>query len=341
MKSVSRFAFVVGVAWLLTALLPARADDQAGGGLALLTRAQQLEDLRADGAVPFVLRAQIKATSGKQRADGTYSLTWLDANRWHEELVLGGFRRIRDGVEGGYLQVRNSDSPQEVIFRVDQTLDITKAMQLNPEAQARDVRRRKIGGAVLACVGFRSRDSLEKDLCFDPMSGLLVRSKLKCPGWETDCTVDYAGNVELGDRRFPSQIRSRSPDELSIEITVASLKAFSGSAASLPVADPARSEFWRACRDEIPAKAVNVPPLVAFVKADNRWRKPSVVLLYARIEPDGTVSYVTLLAPDLLQFESAARDAATWWKFKPAMCSAEPVRIETLIAVTFGVGGPP
>jgi hypothetical protein len=341
MKSVSRFAFVAGVAWLLMALLPARADDQAGGAPALLARAQQLEDLRADGAVPFVLHAQIKATRGKQRVDGTYSLTWLDANRWHEELVLADFRRIRDGVEGGYLQVRNSDSPQEVIFRVDQTLDITKAMQLSPEAQARDVRRHKIGGAVLACVEFRSRDSMEKDLCFDPMSGLLVRSKLKCPGWETDCTVDYAGSVELGDRRFPSQIRSRSPDELSIEITVASLKAFSGSAVSLPVADPARSEFWRACRDEIPAKAVNIPPLVVFVKANNRWGELSVVLLYARIEPDGTVSHVTLLTPDLWQFESAARDAATGWKFEPAMCSAEPVRIETLIAVTFGVGGPP
>jgi len=341
MKSVSRFAFVVGVAWLLIALLPARADDQAGGALALLTRAQQLEDLRADGAAPFVLRAQIKVTRGKQRTDGTYNLTWLDANRWHEELLVGDFRRIRDGVEGGYLQVRNSDAPQEVIFRVDQTLDITKAMQLTPGAQARDVRRRKIRGTFLACVELRRGGSLEKDMCFDPTSGLLVHSKLNCPGWETACTVDYAGSVELGDRRFPSQIRSRSPDELSIEITVDSLKAFSGSVASLPVADPARSEFWHACRDEIPAKAVNVPPLVIFVKDSNLWRQVGVALLYARIEPDGTVSHVRLLAPDVLQFQSAARNAATRWEFKPAMCSAEPVRIETLIAVTFGVGGPP
>jgi hypothetical protein len=81
--------------------------------------------------------------------------------------------------------------------------------------------------------------------------------------------------------------------------------------------------------------------IVVIVKANNRWPKPTVVLLYARIEPDGTVSHVTILTPDLLQFESAARNAAASWTFKPAMCSAEPVRIETLIAVTFAVGGPP
>jgi hypothetical protein len=261
MKSVSRFAFVVGVAWLLIALLPARADDQAGGAVALLARGQQLEDLRADGAVPFDLRAQIKATNGKRRVDGTYSLTWLDANRWHEELLVGDSRRIRDGVEAGYLQIRNPDSSQEeVVFRVDQALDVAKAMYLSSEARARDVPRRKIRGAVLACVEFRRGRSLEKDVCLDPTSGLLVRSKLQCPGWETDCIVDYEGSVEVGDRRFPSQIRSRSPDELSIEITVTSLKPFSGSVASLPVADPARSEFWRTCGDEIPPKGVNVPP---------------------------------------------------------------------------------
>ena len=338
MKSVSRFAFVLGAA-LLMSLPPARADDHAGGAPALLARAHQLEDIRADGAMPFVLRAQIKATHGKQRADGTYNLTWLDPNRWHEELFMGDFRRIRDGVEGGYLQVPNSEPQREVIFRVDQMLDITKAMQLNPKAQAGDVRRRKIHGAVLACVELRGGSSLEKEACFDPTSALLVHSKLKCPGWETDCTVDYAGSVELGDRKFPLQIRSQSPDELSIEVTVTSLKTLSGSAASLPAADPARSEFWRACRDEIPAKAVNVPPLVIIVKDRDLWRPVGVALLYARIEPDGTVSHVKLLAPDVLQFQSAARNAATGWEFKPAMCSAEPVRIESLIAVTFGVGG--
>ncbi len=350
MNSVSRFAFAVGVIWLLMPLLPAGANDQAGEPLAMIARARQLEDLRADGAVPFALLAQIKATKRKQENDGTYSLTWVNANRWHEELLLGGFRRIRDGVEGGYRQVRNSDSSPVVIFRVDETLDIAKAMLLSPEAQARNVRRRKIGSGFLSCVELRREEFVEnKELCFDPSSGLLVHSEHNCLGLETVCTLDYAGSIDLGDRRFPSQIRSRSPsdsgyavDELSVEITVDSLKAFSGSAASLPVADPARSEFWRACRDEIPAKAVNVLPLVFFDKAMRGHKSTvGVLLVDIRIEPDGTVSRVTPLAAGFLQFESVATDEASSWRFKPAMCSGAPVGIETLISVTSGVGGPP
>jgi hypothetical protein len=325
------------------ALLPARADGQAVESLSMIARARQLEDLRADGAMPFVLLAQIKATKGKQESHGTYSLTWVNANRWHEELLLDGFSRIRDGVDGGYRQVRNSNSSPVVIFRVDETLDIAKAMQLSPEAEARNARRRKIGSGALSCVELRHEEFVEnKELCFDPTSGLLVHSEHNCLGLETVCILDYADSVELGDRRFPSQIRSRSPDEISIEITVASLKAFSGSVASLPVADPARSEFWRACRDEIPAKAVNVPPLVFFDKT-KRGHEPQtgVLLVDTRIEPDGTVSRVTPLVAGLVQFENAATGEASSWKFKPAMCSGAPVRVETLISVTYGVGGPP
>jgi hypothetical protein len=32
-------------------------------------------------------------------------LIWVSENRWHEELTVNGFKRIRDGAEGGYRQV--------------------------------------------------------------------------------------------------------------------------------------------------------------------------------------------------------------------------------------------
>jgi hypothetical protein len=94
-----RFALIAVATSLLCPTLPTRADYGAADPAAMLKLAAKLEDLRADGAQPLTLHARIAGKLGQQDLSGTYQLTWMSENRWHEELTLNGLKRVRDGAE--------------------------------------------------------------------------------------------------------------------------------------------------------------------------------------------------------------------------------------------------
>src|ERR1022692_4699789 len=91
-------------------------DERAVASLAILDRARTLEDLRADGSSPFVLHPRLKITSPQGQAEGSYLLFWVSKNRWHEEVHFGDFSRARDGVSGGYRQIRNFEYEPQVAW---------------------------------------------------------------------------------------------------------------------------------------------------------------------------------------------------------------------------------
>src|SRR5208283_909698 len=136
MKRVLQIVLLAGEAFFLAGLLPIWADDQPGDPLFMIARAKQLEELRSYTTVPFVLEAKLEATSGKKELAGEYKLIWWKSDRWQEVVALADFRRTRDGVSDGYWQARTGEYQPQIIFDLDEVLDVTSILQLDPREAA-------------------------------------------------------------------------------------------------------------------------------------------------------------------------------------------------------------
>jgi Gram-negative bacterial TonB protein C-terminal len=337
MKPICRTVFLASAASLVVGAIPIRAANQPVESLEILNRARRLEELRTESGVPLLLRAQIKSSFDKREVPGQYELTWWGPNDWHEAVVLGDFRRFREGVIGGYRQVRTWEYEPQVIFDLDKILDVGSILQIGPRESVRKARKRKIAGVTLTCVEIDEKSGVARDLCFDPGTGLLVHAELQPgPGGASERRpiVDYSHAIPLSDKKFPSKVRIQRGKEFWMEVSQASLQELSGKPDPTPFVDPKDSELWQSCRDSVPAelKGAVQPTYPEDAKFEHQG---GVVSFYARIEADGTISHLKTLQTPSASLERAARNAVQLWTYKPPSCQGTPVRAETLIDVSF------
>ena len=320
---------------VFTQVLPIFAGDQPVDSIAILAQARKLEELRMDPASPFLLDATIQAHFVKGTITGQYAISWWAANRWREVLTLADFQRIRDGVDGGYRQVRPWDYQPQVIFDIDKVFDVSAILELAPKETAKKVRKRKIAGVELSCIEIASKVRSTRDLCFDPATGVLVHAELS-PINTTEGTrfiVDYSGFIPLGERKFASKVTLTRPDGFSMEVSISRLEAISGASSPAPAVDP-HSEFWQACEVGIPAELVNQPP-PSYPSDSKQKHEQGIVSVYARVETDGTLSHLKSLRSPSASLEQATLQAVGRWKYSPRTCEGLPVKEETIIDVTY------
>lgn len=328
-------ALVAVATSLLGPGLSARSTDKTIDSNAILERVRTLEDVKSEGSGPFVLRARLQWTDGKSKVEGAYSLTWLERNRWHEELQLGQFSRVRDGSDGGYWETRSWDYEPRAIFDLDQLLGVAALAKLGPKESARKVHGRKIAGADLSCVEIRFKDLRRRELCVDPATGLLVHAEVPDVGIP-EASLDYADPFIAGEKRFPSRMTLQRAGESAAGVTVESMGVPSGGT-SLPAADPSRSEFWETCEDAIPPELAKFGHPV-YPQASKARHESGNVTLYARIEADGTVDHLKVLSAPSPDLGNAASIAVAAWKYKPRMCGDTPQRTEMAITILFTIG---
>jgi TonB family protein len=333
-----RWCTTVWLALMLGASLlsagPAKCgDEKAAASLALLDRARTLEDLRADGSSPFVLHARMKYTNPKGQADGSYLLIWLSKNRWHEEVHFGDFSRVRDGVDGGYRQIRALDYDPQVIWDLAEMVDVEALTRLLLKESAEKPRNRKIDGRTLSCVEIRSADIKQKELCFDAATGLLAHATIARITGEQE--IDYTQEAVIGTKQFPREMKSQRKGGFALELTVSDLTPASEST-PLPVPDPARSEFWARCTDGTPLE-ITYKGLPHYPEISKRRGDEGRVIIYARFGADGTVSHLQLLSSPSPELGQAGMDAVAQIRFTPATCAGMPIRTEFLTGVVFAL----
>jgi TonB family protein len=325
--------------FLVTTFSSSRASDQSSDAAALLANARKLEDLQSEPLAPLVIKAQLSAAFSKGTVAGEYTLTWWAPNRWNELLTLADFRRAREGVTGGYTQVRSLDYQPPIIFDVDKVFDVPSLLRLSPEESLKKIHKRKIDGVELSCVPVYLKDYQNRELCFDPSNGLLVHAEVKPYGTREDArhSIDYAAFKSLGDRRFPSKMSVSRHDGYSIDVLVTQLDPLGAPLAAAAAVDP-RSELWQDCRDAIPSEiAQQTPP--TYPQESKQRHEQGVVTVYAWIEADGSVSHLKTLQVSYPALAQATVDAVGRWKYKPRTCGDIPVREEKIIQISYTLGG--
>jgi len=192
----------------------------------ILERARKLEGI-SDSGTPFLMQATIKAAIGEKEFTGEYKLNWSGPHRWREILVLADFRRIRYGVDDGYRQLRSLEYQPEVIFDLDKMLGVDSMLRIGPRETAREVRTRRIDGVALSCIEIGGKNIVDRELCFDPATGLLVRANLDpqaAPAAADVPIVDYFGTLIFSDKKFPSRVRIRRGRGFSMELAIDKLE---------------------------------------------------------------------------------------------------------------------
>ncbi|MGO9640159.1 MAG: energy transducer TonB [Candidatus Acidiferrales bacterium] len=336
MKRILQFVLLASEVLLLAGLLPIWADDQPGDPSVMFARARQLEELRSDTTVPFVLEARLKATSRKKELTGEYKLIWWKPDRWQEVVALADFRRTRDGVSDGYWQARTTEYQPQVIFDLDKVLDVASILQLDPREAIGQAKKRKVAGVELSCAETRVQNHVNKHFCFDPATNFLSHVELPSNGMPGSVrpSVDYSGLVALGEKKFPSRVTIKRDVGFSLEVSVNRLEPTTANPPPVPAAYPNQFEFWPDCREA--AREEMAQTVQPDYPGDSRSRREQgVESFYARIEPDGTVSHLTTLQSAWPALERAAREAIRKWKYKPRFCHGTPVRGETIIDVSF------
>ena len=291
----------------------------------IFLRGAELSDLRAESTQAFELHAHIEiiGTNGKSQ-DGTYLLLWASRNRWHEEINLAGYRRIRFGDVGKYWQVRNTDYEFEAIHELDEMLRFVSSLRRLSEPRGR-IKHNKLEGKPISCV-----ESSSAEFCFDDSEGTLIREQWRGGKFSARSYENYKS---FGMVRFPQTIRTFGGGKPIITFAVDTLVPLPQIAASV-FAPPARAESWETCsKPTFPLLTNRELPRYPMIQI------AGTVKLYGVIAPDGTLQNLKVLDSPNSDLSASAVEAVQRWRFQPATCSDTPLRTETEIDVRFDKSG--
>jgi TonB family protein len=200
---------------------------------------------------------------------------------------------------------------------------------LYSDEQVLKVHDQKKGGVKRRCV-IAKRDVFQRTLCFDDR-GLLTWVEV------TDTKIhhrfEYSDYDKFGERQFPHSMRVLENKRSVREARVEDLSVL---AAEKPgfFAHSQDAQRISGCDSPEPEKVVKkVPPhypseaRAAYVQGTN--------LMYVMVAEDGTVSNVRVLQTAGAALDDASVFALKQWTYRPAMCGANPVPIETEGSISY------
>lgn len=325
-----RYKILLAALMLLLASV-AFANKKKDEAAALINRAKQLSDIRADGSPPFQLRAESKITEvDGSSVDGEYTEIWLSKAQWRRDIVFGNFRRT-EVAAGRKLWTADSDTkPPDHLDDVLRLLDIRK---IEPTMTTLEkVKDQQVGTTDARCLEFAAY-TRSYDLCFDRTSGALV-ADMK-PSLEQsnsrEVVCSYTNYQKFGERVFA---RSYECDEDGRATVVARILELSEN----PDRPPAAFAPPDGAKESVNCFGATQQPTVLYQegpKAPPGAKGDTVVMLNFIVGVDGLAHDPKVTsAPNGVLDDSALR-ALKRWRFHPATCDGQPIAAPLAIVVTF------
>jgi len=339
---------VVALVWLAGPASGA-ADDAEQRGLALATRAAQLQELRSADSPPFRLHAHVKLLGlvvGTR--EGDYTLTFGSPEQWSERISFPGYEETNGVWEGKHWRKRSSVDRPYRFLEVMHLLDVGRHVRIPAASHVLKLSQRQTAGQQDLCIeAAPTRDVWERErentaaigelaqrkdikytLCFEGASGALREAEYALPLPR----FVYEGSVPLGNKAFPERLRCFEGKDLVVDASVDLLSPIeSFNAAS--VAPPAGATSWPVC------DAASPPRLLAKSEADNTHAKANrvfgTVVFYAEVGIDGSLHDLTSVQARGAALVGGVQDAVANWRYAPAECRGTPVPFDIYLAYTF------
>jgi hypothetical protein len=290
-----------------------------------------------EGTPKLALRSDLQVPTGRGGwATAQYAFSWASPSQWREEIKFTNYDRLRIGSEKGYWQTSNLNYKPEIVFQLDEMLDIKTLIDVSPAETLGKVKQRKEHGVTEDCTDVKNKFGPERTLCFDDSTGALVAVEHPMSGISR---IEYSDFHSLGGKILPFEIRATNDGSSVASVKVTALGDFPGNETTL-FSVPANAEFWADCDDmQIPKWPEGHQTLPVYPMAAKAKHEQGMVVFYAIVEADGSVSHLTPIRMAAADLVVSAADAVRTWRYTPAICDGKPIRRETQISTVFTLGG--
>lgn len=305
------------------------ADNDAA--VQMLTGAEQQDNLFRDDRSPVRLEISFVAQQGVP-TQGHLSLRWAAKDRWWRKVSLSDFQQIEIRNGEKLYTIRNmSFTP----FRVGELISL---LQFAPNASpgsfvVKKPKQRIENGKGITCMQVKGDEDRDKprEFCIDSASHDILTVDWKEPPDELR-REQFADYFEFDAHRYPRKL----------ELIVNGSKVITAQVDELTIAaideglliPPKGAIERRQCGGMKHAIPVSTPdPMYPKSASQNQIGGDTIVAM--TVLTDGSVADIQLVGSSARSLDEASLNTLKKWKFKPAMCGAEPVVSDIHVVVSF------
>jgi TonB family protein len=295
----------------------------------LLIAAEQQVDLFNHNAGPFKLEIDFVAQV-QVPTQGHVTYRWEASDRWWRKVSMGLFQQI--DVRNGEKLYTSRNAPFMPV-RVTQLLNLLHVAENPDRLEAKKQKQRAERGLAITCVQVQKEGKKGEmhELCVNPVSGEISSDEWKTRPDGSD-RLEYSDYLEFRGHRYPGKTELFENGIKAITEQVVSL-----STAPLDYAllvPPKGAIERRQCagmKHPVPVKTPD--PLYPKSASQNRLVGDTTVSM--TVFADGSVGEIQLIGSSTHSMDDATLQTLQGWKFKPAMCGAEPVVSDIEVVVSF------
>ena len=325
---IRRILLVVFASVTLVSTLFGSNKDKDRETAALIDRAKELSDIRAEDATPFLLKMTFKIMKDDGSvSEGTYTELWVSREQWRKEWVLGGFRRTQIVV--GRKSWTLDSAPTEP-FGLNNIPGLLDPMGwLSGRLKIKSLEDRSINGALVRC--FSNATSFGKsESCFDKNNGSLALHVSPIP-WtpNVNSAYLYTDYKKFGDRILATSYENTNGQKVRSQGSLEEL-SFRPEFDQSMFEPPSGARQTAYC-----AGKMQVLKVIEQVKAVAPRKGDQTVTVLAIIGEDGTARDIRVSKPADEDFDQAAISAVRQWRFNAATCDGDPVEMPFAAKIVF------
>jgi TonB family protein len=310
---------------LLLVNATAFAEDKKQIGQRLFESAQNVSDIRADGAPAFRMegRFRIIPKSPAKETEGKFTEIWLSRVKWRREVETPTFHWVEIGSSPNKYHLESgSDRPDSALS------DPLILLFPKTSPEIKGISQREVSGVTSSCVESKGLESKVLD-CVDPATGVFLFRETHFRFASQACW--YRDYQKFGERSFPRSVHCTKKPGDEIELTISRISAETSREESM-FAKPSGSIEVANCQGRLkPPKLVNDPE----PKYPEPRQEEKTVLVSVVVGVEGKPQDLRVTNSGGTDFDQSALDAIQLWTFKPATCDGVPAPAIVSVQVNF------
>jgi|ERR1035438_7372743 TonB family protein len=313
---------------LLVGSLPLLMSSTNPAAQQLLVTAKQQASLFYDQTSPIQLDVDFIAQINVP-TQGHLTLKWQATDRWWRRIVMGDFEQI---------EIRNGDrlyTSRNLSFspvRIGELISLLQFAEGSERLVAKKQKEHVENGIEMICIRVEGEKRAKThEVCVNSVSHDILSDEWQEPPDERR-NEQYADYSDFGGHRYPRKLY----------LLVNGIKAITATVNNLTTAPfdqtllvpPKGAIERRQCADMKHPLPVRTPdPLYPRSASENRLTGDTTVAM--TVLTDGSVSDIRLVGSATRSIDDATLQTLKSWRFKPAMCGADPVVSDIEVVVSF------